>query len=74
MQRHTGKVKFFSEEKGYGFIVPDDRNINNGSDVFVHIRDLEASNLATLDADTQVSFEIDEHRGKTKASNIQLVD
>ena len=70
--RYTGKVKFFNQEKGYGFIMPDDRTINNGADVFVHVRDLEESNLSMLEEDLKVSFELGEHRGKTKASNIQI--
>ena len=49
----TGKVKFFNEMKGFGFITPDD----GGADLFVHVSAVE---VGTLHDDQSVSFEIGE--------------
>lgn len=63
----TGKVKWFDSKKGYGFIeVGDDEK-----DVFVHIRAVEQSGLHTLNEGAEVSFEVEENRGKTSAVNLK---
>jgi len=49
----TGKVKFFNETKGFGFITPDD----GGKDVFVHISAIENGPIGENDS---VSFEMGE--------------
>lgn len=49
--RITGKVKFFSDSKGYGFIAPD----GGGKDIFVHRNDLPEG-LDHLDDQQKVSF------------------
>ncbi|OIQ20968.1 MAG: cold-shock protein [Bacteriovorax sp. MedPE-SWde] len=49
-----GKVKFFNETKGFGFITPND----GGSDLFVHISAVENGQI--LSDDDQVEFEIGE--------------
>lgn len=69
----TGTVKFFNEAKGYGFIQPE----GGGKDVFVHISDVQASDMGTLNDGDTVEFEIVEGRdGRPKASNLaaSLVD
>lgn len=49
----TGTVKFFNDEKGFGFIKPDD----GGQDLFVHISGVEGN---TLRDDEKVEFEVGE--------------
>lgn len=65
----VGKVKFFNTTKGFGFIQPDD----GSKDVFVHISAVERSGLSSLQEGQKVSFEITTERGKTAATNLQLV-
>lgn len=66
----TGKVKWFNDQKGYGFIKPD----AGGTDVFVHISAVERSGLRTLQEDQTVEYELhtDERRGKTSAVNLKV--
>jgi CspA family cold shock protein len=70
--RVTGKVKFFSDEKGFGFIRPDD----GGDEVFVHRTDL-GQNLNMLITDQRVTYELADARSKKgngkKAVNVELV-
>jgi CspA family cold shock protein len=63
-----GTVKFFNEQKGYGFIAPE----GGGNDAFVHISAVERAGMRTLDRDQRVSYELEtDKRGKTSAVNIQ---
>lgn len=66
----TGKVKWFNNAKGYGFIQPD----AGGQDVFVHISAVEKAGLKTLAENQKVSYELTTERGKTSAANLQLID
>ena len=50
----TGTVKWFNEQKGYGFIQPD----QGGKDVFVHISAVERSGLSGLAEGQKVSYEV----------------
>jgi len=70
--RVQGRVKFFSDEKGYGFIQPD----NGGNEVFVHRTDLSRS-LNILLTDQHVSYELVDSatrkgNGK-KAANVEVI-
>ncbi len=67
----TGKVKWFNDQKGYGFIQPDE----GGKDVFVHISAVQRSGLATLAENQAVEYELhtDERRGKTSAVDLKVV-
>lgn len=65
----TGKVKWFNETKGYGFITPD----AGGKDVFVHISAVQKAGLTGLKDNQKVSFDLAEERGKTSASNLKLL-
>ena len=67
----TGTVKFFNENKGYGFIAPD----GGGNDAFVHISAVERSGMRTLRQDQRVSYELQEdRRGKMAAVNLKAAD
>jgi len=65
----TGTVKFYNDQKGYGFIQPDD----GSKDVFVHATALERAGLRALAEGQKVSFDTSEDRrtGKTAVDNIQ---
>ena len=65
----TGTVKFFNEQKGYGFIQPSD----GSKDVFVHISAVQRSGLQSLVEGQQVSFEVVTERGKPAAANLQAL-
>ena len=63
-----GTVKFFNEQKGYGFIAPE----GGGSDAFVHISAVERSGMSTLRENQRVSYELEEdRRGKMAATNLK---
>jgi len=66
----TGTVKFYNDQKGYGFIAPD----NGGKDVFVHATALNRAGLTSLAEGQKVSFDTAEDRrtGKTAVDNIAL--
>jgi len=51
--RLTGKVKWFNENKGYGFILQD-----NGKDVFVHYSEIREEGYRTLAEGEEVEFEV----------------
>ena len=65
----TGTVKWYNDQKGYGFIQPD----NGGKDVFVHATALERAGLRSLREGQKVTFELqtDQRNGKTSAVNLQ---
>ena len=66
----TGVVKWFSEEKGYGFIKPDD----GGRDVFVHVTAVERAGLKSLTEGQRISFDVEpDKKGKgPKAVNLVI--
>lgn len=68
--RYNGTVKFFKEDKGFGFITPD--NSNDGKDVFVHITNINQSGLDTLNKHERVSYELTVSRDKECACEIRL--
>jgi CspA family cold shock protein len=69
--RQTGTVKFFNQEKGFGFISPE----TGGKDVFVHITAVQRSGIPQLDQGMRVSFEVQpDKRGRgPQAVELQLV-
>ena len=66
---NTGKVKWFDATKGYGFIEQE----GGGTDVFVHISEVENAGLRTLDENQRVSYEIENNKGKSSATNLKLL-
>jgi len=65
----TGTVKFYNDQKGFGFIQPDD----GGKDVFVHATALERAGILGLVEGQKVTFDTAEDRrsGKIAVNNIQ---
>jgi CspA family cold shock protein len=65
----TGTVKWFNDQKGYGFIQPDD----GGKDVFVHISAVQRSGLNGLMEGQKISYELETDRrtGKQSAGNLK---
>jgi CspA family cold shock protein len=64
-----GTVKWFNNQKGFGFIQPDD----GGKDVFVHISAVERAGMSTLNEGQKVAFEVVANRktGKSSAENLK---
>lgn len=71
MGQMAGTVKFFNQDKGFGFITPDD----GAKDVFVHISAVQSSGLNGLSDGQKVTFDTEpDKRGKgPKAINLQLL-
>ena len=65
----TGTVKWFSDEKGYGFITPDDQ----GKDLFVHFSAITGSGFRTLAEGAKVSYEAEQGPKGPNAANVQLL-
>ena len=64
-----GKVKWFNDQKGYGFITGED-----GKDIFVHYSSINADGFKNLQEGQTVTFDlIDSDRGK-QANNVTVVD
>jgi len=65
---NTGTVKWFNNQKGFGFI-----QVENGKDVFVHISAVERAGMSTLNEGQKVSFDIvaDRRNGKSSAENLR---
>ncbi|UWU31039.1 cold-shock protein (plasmid) [Rhizobium sp. WSM1274] len=65
----NGTVKFFNQDKGFGFITPDD----GGQDVFVHVSSVEGSTL--LREGQKVAYEIGQDRGtgRSRAENVRAI-
>ncbi len=65
---HEGKVKWFNNEKGYGFI-----EYNDGEDVFVHFTGIQGEGFRTLEEGQAVTFEIIEGNRGPQAASVFLI-
>lgn len=65
---HEGKVKWFNNEKGYGFI-----EYNDGEDVFVHFTGIQGDGFRTLEEGQAVTFEIIEGNRGPQAASVFLI-
>jgi CspA family cold shock protein len=61
-----GKVKWFNDQKGYGFIAQAD----GGKDVFVHHSAIQGEGFKTLQPDQEVEFEVIQDAKGPKAANV----
>lgn len=63
-----GKVKWFNERKGFGFIETDE-----GNDVFVHFSAIQDSGFKTLQEGQRVSFDVQQGPKGPEASNVKAL-
>ncbi|KOS29746.1 cold-shock protein [Bacillus anthracis] len=61
----TGKVKWFNNEKGFGFI-----EVEGGDDVFVHFSAIQGDGFKSLEEGQEVTFEIEEGNRGPQATNV----
>ena len=66
--RITGKVKWFNNAKGYGFIERD-----GGSDVFVHYSAIQSQGYKSLDENQKVEFDVTQGPKGPQAENVRAV-
>ncbi|ANG63471.1 MULTISPECIES: cold-shock protein [Marinobacterium] len=64
----TGTVKWFNEEKGYGFIAQD-----SGPDVFVHFRAITGDGFRTLTEGQKVQFDVTQGQKGPQAENVSVI-
>jgi CspA family cold shock protein len=65
----TGTVKWFSDDKGYGFITPDDQ----GKDLFVHHSAIQSDGYRSLSEGAKVSYDAEEGNKGPQAVNVRAI-
>ncbi|MBF68660.1 MAG: cold-shock protein [Gammaproteobacteria bacterium] len=68
MASNTGRVKWFDEKKGFGFI-----EVEGGKDIFVHFRAITGSGFKTLAEGQEVEFDVEDGRKGPQAANVQPI-
>lgn len=68
MSTTTGRVKWFDEKKGFGFIERPD-----GNDVFVHFKAITGSGFKTLAEGQEVEFEVEQGQKGPQAANVRVI-
>lgn len=67
----NGTVKFFNDQKGFGFIAPDD----GSGDTFVHASAVERAGWRGLQQNQRLSYDVVQgQRGKSEAANLRLIE
>ena len=64
----TGRVKWFDEKKGFGFIERE-----SGNDVFVHFRAIQGNGFKTLDEGQKVEFDVEDGQKGPQAANVVVL-
>ena len=65
---NTGRVKWFNNKKGYGFIAPDE----GGQDIFVHFTEIKVDGRVSLKEGQKVEYDIGEGEKGPIATNVVL--
>jgi cold shock protein len=65
----TGVVKWFSDEKGFGFITPDE----GGQDAFVHFSAIQGDGFRTLTEGARVEYDLGEGPKGPQATNVRVI-
>ena len=68
MAEQTGRVKWFDEKKGFGFIERE-----NGNDVFVHFRAITGDGFKTLTDGQEVHFDVEDGQKGPQALNVSVI-
>ena len=66
----TGAVRWFDDEKGYGYVVPDE----GSEDIFVHYTAIRGSGLRSLEPGDRVSYEPARSRWGAEAQNVRKLE
>ncbi len=63
----TGKVKWFNDQKGFGFITPED----GSKDLFVHHTSIQGTGFKTLSENQAVEFDVEQSEKGPRAANVK---